>query len=129
MAIDWQNRTLTDSLGSVVADWGTTPGTFDMQFSQAVGIGGLITGDYSIGIHDYILTFDTSITGATISLPTTPINGASYIIKDGTGNASFNNLKVIGSVNIDGNPFTVMNTNYGVLRVVYAGATGTWFTI
>ncbi len=57
-----------------------------------------------------------------VTLPASPLTGWIYIVKDGKGDANTNNITVSpASGTIDGAATKVINTAYGVLRVVYNG--------
>ena len=59
----------------------------------------------------------------TVTLPTSPLVGTTYFIKDFAGVASTNNINVATTQLIDGlNPY-VINNNFGCISVVFNGAT------
>ena len=59
----------------------------------------------------------------TVNLPAAPSEQMVYYIKDYTGNAGANNITVNGNGNnIDGVASMTINTNFGVLRVMWGGA-------
>jgi len=76
---------------------------------------------YTVGNEDVTLV---SHAGAfVVNLPSSPLVGTSIFVKDFTGNAVTFNITVNAPGNIDGSPSYTINTNYGVLRAVFSGAT------
>jgi hypothetical protein len=73
---------------------------------------------------DIIVVNKTSGAATVVNLPPTPTTGQFYIIKDGKGDASTNNITITPAAgNIDGSATYVMNTNYQSAEVVYNGST------
>lgn len=59
----------------------------------------------------------------TVNLPSNPLVGTNYFIKDFAGVASSNNINVVTTQLIDTlNPY-VINTNFGCISVVFNGTT------
>jgi hypothetical protein len=59
----------------------------------------------------------------TINLPSSPLVGTTYFIKDFAGVASSNNINVATTQLVDGlNPY-VINNNFGCISVVFNGTT------
>ena len=89
----------------------------------------IITGNtlLTTGSTYVILASGTSIT---ITLPTTPLTGQVFKIKDAYGNALTNNIIInAGSGRtIDGSQCALINTNYGALELMF-GATCKWFNL
>ena len=72
---------------------------------------------------DYFLCLDPASNAITVNLPASPAIGLSYLIKDCTGNAAINNIKVQpASGNIDGAAFYTVNGAYQSIAVTYTGA-------
>ena len=64
----------------------------------------------------------------TITLPSTPLDGQVFKIKDASGNALTNNITISGNGNnIDGGANALINTDYGALELVYNSSLGEWF--
>ena len=87
---------------------------------------GVTTGAYSAAVTDFVIEYTALAAGSTVTLPavaSVPV-GKSFIIKDGTGNASTNTITV--SPNIEGGAKTI-TTNYGVLRI-YKNSAGAYAT-
>lgn len=71
----------------------------------------------------YIVVKKVTGSASTVNLPVNPIIGKTYIIKDGKGDASINNITVLstGGVTIDGATSKIINANYGICKVFYTG--------
>lgn len=84
---------------------------------------------YTALTTDCVIISNKAVAGAgTINLCATLQTGRVVIIKDGKGDANSNNITVQGNgKNIDGASSKVINTAYGVLRVIYNGTE--WSTI
>ena len=79
------------------------------------------TTPYNVGSEDLTLV---SHGGAfVVNLPISPPTGTSIFIKDFTGNASAFNITVNSAQLIDGATPYIINTNFGLLRAVFTGAT------
>lgn len=78
---------------------------------------------YNALVTDGVIISNKSVAGAgTINLSSTLQTGRVVIIKDGKGDANTNNITVQGNgKNIDGAASKVINTAYGVLRLIYNG--------
>jgi hypothetical protein len=78
---------------------------------------------YNALVTDCVIISNKTVAGAgTINLSSTLQTGRVVIIKDGKGDANANNITVQGNgKNIDGAASKVINTAYGVLRVIYNG--------
>ncbi len=77
---------------------------------------------YTILSSDRFLLVDTSSLTITVNLPTTPILGDTYTIKDSTGSAATRNITVSGNgTNIEGAASQPINTNFGRISVIYNG--------
>jgi len=72
---------------------------------------------------DHIVIVNKTVGAATtVNLPASPSTGLEMIIKDGKGDAAANNITVTPAAgNIDGAGTYVINTNYGVVQLVYNG--------
>jgi len=59
----------------------------------------------------------------TVNLPSTPLVGTTYFIKDFAGVATANNINVVTTQLVDGlNPY-VINNNFGCISVTFNGTT------
>ena len=75
--------------------------------------------DGYIQTNDYIIMVDTTA-ARQIHLPTNPIEGDTYQVKDKTGTANANNITINGSgKNIDGSSTYLINVNYATVKLVY----------
>ena len=78
--------------------------------------------NYDLIISDFIVVGDTTSSAITFTLPALPNTGDTYVLKDGGGNASTNNLTINGNgSNIDGSSTYIISTNYGCITVVFNG--------
>ena len=78
----------------------------------------------NLGNNDHIIYADTSsASGAfTLTLPSTPVLGLTYKIKDSSGAASTKNVTISGNgKNIDGSSTYVLNLNYAMIELIYNG--------
>ena len=76
---------------------------------------------------DHVVLVNTS-GSTTITLPSSPVDGQVYHIKDKSGNALTNAITLNGnSKNIDGSSSAVINTDYGSLHIVYSSVEDAWF--
>jgi len=99
---------------------------FSMIAGMLVATIVLTTGNYILTKSNNIIIVNKTVGAATtITLPTiaTAPKGVILTIKDGKGDAATNNITVSGDVNIDGAASYVINTAYGVLRLVSNGTT------
>ena len=73
---------------------------------------------------------NTSSSGLTVTLPTTPTNGDIVIIKDRVNNALNNNVNINGNgKNIDGSGSATVNTNGGSLKMIYSNEFDEWYVV
>jgi len=81
-------------------------------------------GNTTADVSDYIIVINKTVGAATsVTLPLAPTNGQSFIIKDGKGDASTNNITIVGNGKlIDGSANRIINQNYQAYEVVYNGA-------
>src|ERR1700733_4966859 len=54
------------------------------------------TADYTITLSDYIVSIGSLTESITITLPASPVNGATYIISDSAGSAANYQIKIDG---------------------------------
>lgn len=89
-----------------------------------------VNSNYTVLTSDFYIGVTSTSAPRTISLPSVLSlpKEAVYIIKDESGGAAANNITVdgSGSETIDGALTKVINTNYGVLRLMNSGAA--WFS-
>lgn len=83
---------------------------------------------YTIEPDDYIILCKHA-DGLTLNLPSNPVDGQTYKIKDVLGIAFNNPIQVTGTVNIDGQTSVYINTNYGALEIVYTEVLNNWYTL
>ena len=80
----------------------------------------LTTGD------SYIILVNPS-TSITITLPSTPLDGQAYKIKDISGTALTNIITIdANGSTIDGSSTVAINTNYGTIELFYTNSVGAW---
>jgi len=66
--------------------------------------------------------------GSNVTLPSTPLTGQAFKLKDYSGTALSNNITIISNTrDIDGSDCAIINTDYGALEIVYNGTT--WFAL
>lgn len=119
--------------GSINSKNGSTRGTSvfggDLVVSGTVNIfGGKllnpfgITGNYSATLNDYLISVSSSIETVVI-LPISAETGRSYLVKDISGTASTNKIKISASLGqlIDGLQFYTLPSNYASVEVAYFG--------
>jgi hypothetical protein len=84
---------------------------------------------YSVQQGDFHIACDT--TGSvTVALPTSPVDGESYEVKDATGGAAVNPITVDGGViNIDNATTQAIAAAWGAMRLRYSTATGSWLQV
>ena len=83
---------------------------------------------YDVKVDDMFL--DVSVNQATtLTLPQAPPIGTNLIIKDSSGSAVTHNITITANTGntIEGSTNKVINTNYGVLSIIYDG-TNKWLT-
>lgn len=80
-------------------------------------------GAVTVSIADYNIIVNKGTGAATIvNIPVATFVGQTYIIKDGKGDASSNNITITpNSANIDGASTLVISTNYGHAKIVWNG--------
>ena len=84
---------------------------------------------YTVLADDTLLLLDVTGGRLNLTLPT-GIDGKVYTIKDSTGNASGNNVRVspspVGGETIEGAAYYTITTDYGGIQLVYDLATTDW---
>lgn len=86
--------------------------------------------DYNASTDDCYIGINDTSTSRTVRLPAAGANlmGMVIVIKDESGGASVNPIIINGNgALIDGSSARIINTNYGVLRVIYSGTA--WFIV
>src|SRR5215212_9225105 len=85
---------------------------------------------YTALTTDHYIGVTSTAAARTINLPAAATAGAgkTYIVKDESGAAGTNNITIDGNASetIDGATTKVINSNYGVLRIICDGSN--WFT-
>ena len=81
-----------------------------------------ITANYSASLNDYLISVSSS-TDIVVYLPTYPDIGRTYIIKDISGSAEVNKIKISASIGqlIDGLQYYTMPSNYASVEISYFG--------
>jgi hypothetical protein len=78
----------------------------------------------------YVILVDHAGISVTVTLPSTPLNGQAFKIKDVTGNALTFPITIAGNGNnIDGAASGMINTDYGALEIVYDQTLDQWYTL
>lgn len=87
------------------------------------------TGSYAAQSTDNVIYMNQS--GAVnVTLPASPIDGQFYYVKDISGNASTNNITIVGNGhNVDGAATHVINQNYAAVILHYSAANTAWFIL
>lgn len=71
---------------------------------------------------DYFLCLDPTSNAITVTLPSSPATGLTFLIKDCTGQASVHSITITpASGNIDGSGIFTMATNFQSTAVTYSG--------
>lgn len=107
-----------------------------MNVSGNLSVGGgvrynptFVTASRAIVTSEYIIGVSASAT-LTLTLPSSPLNGQSFIVKDAVGNATTNNIIVSSSgPQIDGSSTYTIAVNYGSAQFVYFANPATWGVI
>jgi hypothetical protein len=104
---------------------GTGGGDKNNVYSKTIISGS--TGLTSGSTYVILVSGSTSIT---ITLPTNPLDGQAFKIKDAYGNALTNNIIINAGAGrtIDGSQCATINTNYGAVQLML-GTTCKWFTL
>lgn len=103
--------------------------SWDLDYTQfrlsLLTSGALVTSGTAIQMTAGLLILRKSVgSAATVALPTNPLAFFQYVIKDGKGDASTNNITVTSPLNIDGASTYVINVNYSSNSFVFD--TVTW---
>lgn len=81
----------------------------------------LSTGNYTLTSADYAVIVSALFSNS-VTLPTSPMNGQTFVIKDGSGNAQSNNITINGNgKTIDGNSTILLRNNYASFTLSYNG--------
>ena len=88
-----------------------------------------VTTNVTLTPKQYIVFVNSPAASRTITLPTAPINGQAYRIKDVSGCALVNNVIICGSACIDGSSCALISTNYGELEFTYSCAISAWVNL
>jgi hypothetical protein len=125
---DWEAKPQTGGGGGSVT-WandlaGSTSTNQYLVTMQKLNVSALKTSNYTVLITDYVVRIGTLSGSITITLPSSPNTGSSYIIKDVNGTCSITNTIVItpASGNIDGQSTWVMASPYNSTTIVYTGS-------
>jgi len=115
--------------GTTIAS--ATPNQFQLTkgFQTGVTIIAANTASYTVLPTDYVVSISANTTtGITITLPSSPSKGDTYIIKDSGGTSFTWNITVdSGSGNlIDGSRTYTVATNYASLTLVWINSTTKW---
>ena len=97
------------------------------QNNNILNITGVTT--YTANTENYLILVQTSGSSQTVTLPATPSDGVSFIIKD-KGNAGTNNITIDGNgINIEGISTALINTDYGSIGLAYSSDDNEWYVI
>jgi len=84
---------------------------------------------YTLNNTDYFVPVSASAP-FTITLPASPFDGQTFIVKDAVGNCSTHNVTVSSSANrIDGSPTHILSVNYASVTLAYVSGFSTWSII
>lgn len=101
---------------------------FITGIGRRIKVSNITSGPYTVQATDQVVSVGTLSAILTVNLPTGPVAGDTYTIKDANGSAASFNITVQGNgANIDAASSSVISSNYGVLRVVYNGSK--WISI
>jgi len=90
----------------------------------------VITTNTTATDSDDVIIVDSTISVITITLPASPTDGLTFLVKDGEGTALTNNIILDGNTkSIDGGLTTTINTDYGSVEVHYDVTTDKWYSI
>jgi hypothetical protein len=119
-----------------------TAGSTRYQLDRQAGDGtvtGLTGNKYAIRItstnitllnSDYVILVTTTGGTRTITLPSSPLNGQAYKIKDSGGNAATNNITISGNgKNIEGSSTATINTAFGGVEIVFSTTLNQWYIL
>lgn len=102
----------------IYADNKTAFKTGGLNFSQVNDQ----TSNYTVINSDFIILCDSTSAVFTVTLPSSPTTGDTYIVKDNTGAAATHNVTVSGNgINIEGSSTYVISTIYGCITVLFNG--------
>ena len=90
----------------------------------------IVTGNTTLTSGSTYVILASAVTTITITLPTAPLTGQVFKIKDACGNALTNNIIVDSGAGrtIDDSRCALINTDYGALELML-GATCKWFSL
>jgi hypothetical protein len=89
---------------------------------QRINVANIGTTPFNVPDGYFTMLVDTSSIAITINLPSNPVIGDTYQIKDATGNAGTHTITVSGNGhNIDGSSTQTIISVYGNILVVYGG--------
>lgn len=94
---------------------------FNISTSQFVTSGDV----YVLPTDTYIYVNKTVGSPTNVYLPSSPLTNNPLVIKDGKGDASVNNITVIGTV--DGTVNPIIGADYADVGIIYSGAR--WYQI
>jgi len=90
----------------------------------------LVTSNITLDNTHYVILANSSGGTFTITLPSNPVDGQAYKIKDAGGDALTNNITISGNgKQIDSGSSATINTDYGALEFVYNSQLDKWFTL
>lgn len=118
------NRSLVDKgyVLSVVS--GITGGSFSQNVYGAKVV---ITASTTLNSTNFVVFCNSTIGGFTVTLPSSPVDGQVYKIKDTSSGFTHNVIVNGNGKNIDGSSTATINTNYGGIEVCYDSALNAWF--
>jgi hypothetical protein len=89
----------------------------------------VISANTVLSTLNFIVLVDSSVSGLTITLPSSPVDGQVYKIKD-VADAFTNNVTINGNgKNIDGNSSVLINTQRGGVEICYDALINEWIIL
>lgn len=77
---------------------------------------------YAMAVADRVVVVNKTAGSATaVTLPSSPTAWATYLVKDGTGDAGTNPITISGTATIDGAPSFVISTGWACVSLVFTG--------
>lgn len=98
--------------------------TYKVRVVQTSGTVVVTTADYIVAVNK------TVAANTAVSLPASPSQGDTYVLKDDRGDANTHNITITpASGNIDGSSTYVISTSYGAVWLTYEAVTPQWMVM
>lgn len=119
------NVVLTPGAGGAKNGTGTVgaAGTIKLAGSQNEVVSSLKTANYTVAKGDFIIGIGTLTGAITVTLPSSPATGDTYVVSDVNGSAGAHTITISpASGNINGAGSFNLTNNYQAAKVVYTGS-------